>query len=83
MDANQLENSLLNLVVNARDAMEGRHGAIRIRLFNQHVQRTSGREQDMVTVEVIDQGCGMTPEVLQRVFEPFFTTKVAGKGSGL
>ena len=83
MDANQLENSLLNLVVNARDAMEGRHGVIRIRLFNQHVQRTSGREQDMVTVEVIDQGCGMTPEVLQRVFEPFFTTKAAGKGSGL
>ena len=83
MDANQLENSLLNLVVNARDAMEGRSGVIRIRLFNQRVQRTSGRVQDMVTVEVIDQGCGMTPEVLQRVFEPFFTTKVAGKGSGL
>lgn len=83
MDANQLENSLLNLVVNARDAMEGRSGAIRLRLFNQHVQRTSGREQDMVTIEVIDQGCGMTPEVLQRVFEPFFTTKAAGKGSGL
>jgi CheY-like chemotaxis protein len=37
----------------------------------------------MVTVEVIDQGCGMTVEVLQRVFEPFFTTKAAGKGSGL
>ena len=83
MDANQLENSLLNLVVNARDAMEGRSGVIRIRLFNQRVQRTSGRVQDMVTVEVIDQGCGMTPEVLQRVFEPFFTTKVVGKGSGL
>lgn len=83
MDANQLENSLLNLVVNARDAMEGRSGTIHLRLFNQHVQRTSGREQDMVTIEVIDQGCGMTPEVLQRVFEPFFTTKAAGKGSGL
>lgn len=83
MDANQLENSLLNLVVNARDAMEGRSGTIRIRLFNQRVERTSGRVQDMVTVEVIDQGCGMTVEVLQRVFEPFFTTKAAGKGSGL
>lgn len=83
MDANQLENSLLNLVVNARDAMEGRNGVIRLRLFNQRVLRTSGREQDMVTIEVIDQGCGMTAEVLQRVFEPFFTTKAAGKGSGL
>ncbi len=83
MDANQLENSLLNLVVNARDAMEGRSGTIRIRLFNQRVERTSGRIQDMVTVEVIDQGCGMTAEVLRRVFEPFFTTKAAGKGSGL
>jgi signal transduction histidine kinase/CheY-like chemotaxis protein len=83
MDANQLENSLLNLVVNARDAMDGRHGAIRLRLFNQRVERTSGRVQDMVSVEVIDQGCGMTPEVLNRVFEPFFTTKAAGKGSGL
>ncbi len=83
MDANQLENSLLNLVVNARDAMEGRAGAIRLRLFNQRVQRTSGRVQDMVSIEVIDQGCGMTPEILQRVFEPFFTTKAAGKGSGL
>lgn len=83
MDANQLENSLLNLVVNARDAMDGRSGVIRLRLFNQRVERTSGRVQDMVTIEVIDQGCGMTPEVLQRVFEPFFTTKTAGKGSGL
>lgn len=83
MDANQLENSLLNLVVNARDAMDGRSGTIRLRLFNQRVERTSGRVQEMVTVEVIDQGCGMTPEVLQRVFEPFFTTKAAGKGSGL
>lgn len=83
MDANQLENSLLNLVVNARDAMEGRSGTIRIRLFNQRVERTSGRIQDMVAVEVIDQGCGMTADVLRRVFEPFFTTKAAGKGSGL
>jgi signal transduction histidine kinase/CheY-like chemotaxis protein/HAMP domain-containing protein len=83
MDANQLENSLLNLVVNARDAMEGRSGVIRLRLFNQRVERTSGRVQEMVTVEVIDQGCGMTVAVLQRVFEPFFTTKAAGKGSGL
>ena len=83
MDANQLENSLLNLVVNARDAMEGRGGTIRIRLFNQRVERTSGRIQDMVTVEVIDQGCGMTADVLRRVFEPFFTTKAVGKGSGL
>lgn len=83
IDANQLENTLLNLVVNARDAMEGRSGTIQIRLLNQRVQRTSGRIQEMVSIEVQDQGCGMTPEILQRVFEPFFTTKAAGKGSGL
>lgn len=83
IDANQLENCLMNLVVNARDAMEGRHGRISLRLFNQTVARSGGIIEEMVSIEVMDQGCGMTPELAARVFEPFFTTKPAGKGSGL
>ncbi|PLR38638.1 hybrid sensor histidine kinase/response regulator [Chimaeribacter californicus] len=83
IDANQLENALLNLVMNARDAMEGRGGEILIRLANQQVERTGGRVQAMVALEVEDSGCGMSEEVQAQVFEPFFTTKGVGQGSGL
>ncbi|KFK97653.1 MULTISPECIES: ATP-binding protein [unclassified Serratia (in: enterobacteria)] len=83
IDVNQLENALLNLVVNARDAMEGRSGTVRIRIYNQRVVRTGGKKQDMVALEVIDTGSGMSEEVKARVFEPFFTTKAVGSGSGL
>ncbi|PLR42302.1 ATP-binding protein [Chimaeribacter arupi] len=83
IDANQLENALLNLVMNARDAMEGRGGEILIRLTNQQVARTGGRVQAMVALEVEDSGCGMSEEVRAQVFEPFFTTKGVGQGSGL
>lgn len=83
VDANQLENALINLVVNARDAMEGRSGVVKIRIYNQRVQRSGGKKQDMVALEVIDTGCGMSEEVKAQVFEPFFTTKSVGSGSGL
>ena len=83
IDVGQLENALINLVMNARDAMEGRSGVIRIRTWNQRVTRGDGRRQDMVTLEVADRGCGMAQEVKARVFEPFFTTKQTGSGSGL
>jgi signal transduction histidine kinase/HAMP domain-containing protein/ActR/RegA family two-component response regulator len=83
IDANQLENALMNLVVNARDALEGEAGEIKIRIYNQRVERTGGKKQDMVAVEVIDHGCGMSAEVKAQVFEPFFTTKSVGTGSGL
>ncbi|MGO3399319.1 MAG: ATP-binding protein, partial [Serratia proteamaculans] len=83
VDANQLENALINLVVNARDAMEGRSGVVKIRIYNQRVQRSGGKKQDMVALEVIDTGCGMSEEVKAQVFEPFFTTKAVGSGSGL
>ncbi len=84
-DRYQLENVLLNLAVNARDAMEGR-GRLTIATAG-----TALKEQqigtcpagDYVTIAVTDTGCGMTPEVLERVFEPFFTTKPVGKGTGL
>ncbi|MDE1186045.1 MAG: ATP-binding protein [Pantoea sp.] len=78
IDAGQLENALMNLVVNARDAMEKQSGTIRLRVW--HQQRDEG---DRVTIEVIDHGCGMSAEVQTQVFEPFFTTKAIGSGSGL
>lgn len=83
IDPGQLENALMNLVVNARDAMQGRDGDIQLRIVNQRVARSSGKQQEMVTLEVIDQGCGMPPDVRAQVFEPIFTTKEVGSGSGL
>ncbi|MCY1697246.1 ATP-binding protein [Lelliottia sp. SL45] len=83
IDVSQLENAIINLVMNARDAMEGQSGVIRIRTWNQRVTRSDRRRQDMVALEVIDHGCGMSQEVKSQVFEPFFTTKQTGSGSGL
>ncbi|WP_048988281.1 ATP-binding protein [Enterobacter kobei] len=83
IDVGQLENAIINLVMNARDAMEGQSGVIKIRTWNQRVTRSDGRRQDMVALEVIDHGSGMAQEVKSRVFEPFFTTKQTGSGSGL
>ncbi|WP_085811193.1 ATP-binding protein [Sphingomonas sp. TZW2008] len=76
-DRVQLENTLLNLAVNARDAMEGR-GTLTITAAVEHAEAA-----EFLTVAVADTGCGMTPEVAERVFEPFFTTKPVGKGTGL
>ncbi|URN99582.1 ATP-binding protein [Leclercia adecarboxylata] len=83
IDVSQLENAIINLVMNARDAMEGHAGAIKIRTWNQRVTRSDGRRQDMVALEVIDHGSGMSQAIKSRVFEPFFTTKQTGSGSGL
>ncbi|TLU67824.1 response regulator [Enterobacter sp. MF024] len=83
IDVSQLENAIINLVMNARDAMEGHAGAIKIRTWNQRVTRSDGRRQDMVALEVIDHGSGMSQAIKSQVFEPFFTTKQTGSGSGL
>ncbi len=84
-DRVQLENALLNLAVNARDAMGGR-GVMRVttscrRLRDNEVGHSMAGEY--VTIAVADSGCGMSPEVVERAFEPFFTTKPIGKGTGL
>lgn len=83
VDASQLENAVLNLVINARDAMP-QGGAISIRTYNHVATGEMGLPAgDYAVLEVSDTGTGMTPEVLKRAFEPFFTTKDVGKGSGL
>ncbi len=89
-DANQLHQVLLNLCVNARDAMPD-GGKLTLRC--QHERLPDRRSQgfwvvdlppaDYVVFSVEDTGCGMSPEVMKRIFEPFFTTKEAGKGTGL
>ena len=83
VDPNQLENVLLNLVINARDAMEG-NGRIVLALNNAHVERDAVLAPgDYVTVAVADSGHGMPRDVMEHAFEPFFTTKPEGKGTGL
>jgi signal transduction histidine kinase/ActR/RegA family two-component response regulator len=85
VDTNQLENAVLNLAVNARDAMDG-EGELRIAIDNRPLGESEVGELpagDYVRIAVTDTGSGMPPEVLERVFEPFFTTKPVGKGTGL
>ena len=85
VDATQLESAVLNLCINARDAMpEG--GRIVIDVANAAVRGANADgapDGDYTTISVSDSGTGMSPETLSRVFEPFFTTKEVGKGSGL
>jgi PAS domain S-box-containing protein len=88
VDAGQLENAILNLAINARDAMP-QGGRLTVRSKNvvlgpefcrEHPQIEPG---EYVSIAVTDTGSGIEPEVLKRAFEPFFTTKESGKGSGL
>jgi CheY-like chemotaxis protein len=87
VDPNQLENALLNLTLNARDAMPG-GGALTIETSCAELDTDAARQIDATpgtyaVLSVADTGTGMPPEVLERVFEPFFTTKETGKGTGL
>ena len=87
IDPPQLENALLNLCINARDAMpEG--GRITVETANKWLDERGARERDLapgqyLAVCVSDTGCGMAPEVIARIFDPFFTTKPIGQGTGL
>ena len=84
-DAHQLENAIVNLAVNARDAMDG-IGKVVIATANVKLGANAVgdiRPGDYVRVSVTDTGSGMPPDVIERAFEPFFTTKPVGKGTGL
>jgi len=85
VDPHQLENAIVNLAVNARDAMDGQ-GTLTIQSRNMSMEANQVgdiRAGEYLVIEVTDTGCGMTSEVKERAFEPFFTTKEVGKGTGL
>jgi signal transduction histidine kinase/DNA-binding response OmpR family regulator len=84
IDANQLELAILNLAINARDAMPD-GGSIDIRISEYQAKESDPALQtgDYIKLSVIDTGTGMTPETLKRAVEPFFSSKPLGKGTGL
>ena len=91
-DTSQLQQVIMNLVVNASEALGAQSGTITLRTALVHADReylSAARvaeerpEGDYVCLEVTDTGCGMSPETLTRVFDPFFTTKFTGRGLGL
>jgi signal transduction histidine kinase len=81
-DANQLELAILNLAINARDAMPA-GGQLKIRVRERAAPDPTLDNGRYVVVEVVDTGSGVPPDVVSRVFDPFFTTKPIGKGTGL
>ncbi|HEY0524346.1 MAG TPA: PAS-domain containing protein [Stellaceae bacterium] len=88
-DPADLENAFLNLVLNARDALGGAAGRLTIETANVSLgagdprRRRDAAPGDYVMLAVVDTGCGMPPETVERAFEPLFTTKPEGKGTGL
>ena len=88
VDPTQVENALLNLAINARDAMDGA-GKLTIEVGNAYLDDDYARSHleveagQYVVLSVSDTGSGIAPEILEQVFEPFFSTKAEGKGSGL
>ena len=87
VDPNQLESALLNLCINARDAMPG-GGRITIETANKWLDERAAAERDLppgqfLSLCVSDTGTGMPPEVIARAFDPFYTTKPIGQGTGL
>ncbi len=89
VDINQFEQVIMNLVVNARDAMPESGGKVQLRTRNVSAEECASFKEasltpaDYVLVEVEDNGGGIPPDVKEKIFEPFFTTKDVGKGTGL
>ena len=88
IDPSQLENALLNLCINGRDAMAPSGGRLTIETANKWLDERAARNRDLppgqyISLCVTDTGTGMTPEVIERAFDPFFTTKPLGEGTGL
>ncbi|MBV9459459.1 MAG: response regulator [Bradyrhizobium sp.] len=83
-DPGQLELALLNLAVNARDAMPS-GGALTLAARNERLKGVgaNGTTDEFVRIEVRDTGSGIPPDIIDRIFDPFFTTKPVGKGTGL
>ncbi len=88
VDSGQLENAVMNLIINARDAMPG-GGVILLQADLRHLQPGDAelhddmKPGDYVCISVTDQGSGIAPDIMAHVFDPFFTTKEVGQGSGL
>ncbi|WDI32798.1 ATP-binding protein [Hyphococcus flavus] len=89
VDKHQLETAIMNLAVNARDAMAPKGGILTVRTQFLSGEEATGRkvqglsEQDYVLLEVSDNGPGVPAELIDKIFDPFFTTKESGKGTGL
>ncbi|MDP9043935.1 MAG: PAS domain-containing protein [Pseudomonadota bacterium] len=88
VDPPQLENALLNLCINARDAMAPGGGRLTIETANRWLDDRAALERDLapgqyISICITDTGVGMAPEVVARAFDPFFTTKPLGEGTGL
>ena len=88
VDPSQLENALLNLCINARDAMAPDGGKLTIETTNRRLDERAANERELpagqyLALSVTDTGSGMAPEVVARAFDPFFTTKPLGQGTGL
>ncbi len=88
VDASQLENALLNLCINARDAMAPKGGKLTIETANKWLDDRAARDRELppgqyISICVTDNGAGMEPDVIARAFDPFFTTKPIGQGTGL
>jgi PAS domain S-box-containing protein len=91
-DASQIRQVIMNLVINASDALGSENGTIRVSTDTKQVTSETLQEArlgqelppgDYVSVEVTDNGCGMSAETIKRIFDPFFTTKFSGRGLGL
>lgn len=86
VDSSQFETALINIALNARDAMEGQ-GSLHLRVTGQQalpaIRGDAGSRQPFITVALADTGPGISADTLDRIFEPFFTTKAVGKGTGL